>query len=112
MNGAGMLPVLLVATLAAPLVLLLACLWRRLRDAHAGAAGAGAAARPRRGAAGAGGTPLAFDQPQLRISLMLDVPGAMLLGVAALLWSAAGVYACADLRGKAERRRASPCAGC
>ena len=40
-----------------------------------------------------GGTPLAFDQPQLRISLALDVPGAMLLGVAALLWIAAGVYA-------------------
>ncbi|HSS84439.1 MAG TPA: proton-conducting transporter membrane subunit, partial [Reyranella sp.] len=43
------------------------------------------------------------------ISLALDVPGAILLGVAALLWSAAGVYAFTDLRGKANSARFAVC---
>ena len=110
MNSAGMLgPVLLVATLATPLVLLLACLWRRLRDTMP--ALLVLAPLPALAAAllALGGTPLAFDQPQLRISLALDVPGAMLLGVAALLWCAAGVYAFSDLRGKAISARFTVC---
>jgi formate hydrogenlyase subunit 3/multisubunit Na+/H+ antiporter MnhD subunit len=37
------------------------------------------------------------------------VPGAILLGVAALLWSAAGVYAFTDLRGKANSARLAVC---
>jgi formate hydrogenlyase subunit 3/multisubunit Na+/H+ antiporter MnhD subunit len=110
MNGAGTLgPVLLVATLATPLVLLLACLSRRLRDNMP----ALLVLAPLPGLAAAllaiGGTPLAFDQPQLKISLALDVPGAILLGVAALLWSAAGVYAFTDLRGKANSARFAVC---
>jgi formate hydrogenlyase subunit 3/multisubunit Na+/H+ antiporter MnhD subunit len=56
-----------------------------------------------------GGTPLAFDQPQLKISLALDVPGAILLGVAALLWSVAGVYAFASLRGQTNNARFAVC---
>ena len=47
-----------------------------------------------------GGAPLAFDQPALRVCLVLDTPGAMLLAVVALLWIAAGAYAFADVRGK------------
>ena len=110
MNGAGTLgPVLLVATLATPLVLLLACLSRHLRDSTP----ALLVLAPLPGLAAAllaiGGTPLAFDQPQLKISLALDVPGAILLGVAALLWSAAGVYAFTDLRGKANSARFAAC---
>jgi formate hydrogenlyase subunit 3/multisubunit Na+/H+ antiporter MnhD subunit len=46
-----------------------------------------------------GGT-LALPQALLRATLVLDIPGAILLGVAALLWIAAGAYASADLRGK------------
>jgi formate hydrogenlyase subunit 3/multisubunit Na+/H+ antiporter MnhD subunit len=110
MNGAGTLgPVLLVATLALPLVLLLACLSRRLRDNMP----ALLVLAPLPGLAAAilaiGGTPLAFDQPQLKISLALDVPGAILLGVAALLWSAAAGYAFTDLRGKANSARFAAC---
>lgn len=110
MNGADMLgPGLLIATLATPLVLLLACLWRRLRDSMP----ALLVLAPLPGLAAAilaiSGTPLAFDQPQLEISLALDVPGAILLGVAALLWSAAGVYAFTDLRGKANSARFAVC---
>ena len=110
MNGADMLgPGLLVATLATPLVLVLACLWRRLRDSMQ----ALLVLAPLPGLAAAilaiGGTSLAFDQPQLGISLALDVPGAILLGVAALLWSGAGVYAFTDLRGKANSARFAVC---
>lgn len=39
------------------------------------------------------GAPIAFDLPALRISLELDVPGAMLMGAAALLWIAAAIFA-------------------
>ncbi len=110
MNGADMLGTgLLVATLATPLVLLLACLSRRLRESMS----ALLVLAPLPGLAAAvlaiDGTPLAFDQPQLGISLALDGPGAMLLGVAALLWSAAGVYASADLRGTANSARFAVC---
>jgi formate hydrogenlyase subunit 3/multisubunit Na+/H+ antiporter MnhD subunit len=110
MNGADMLGLgLLVATLATPLVLVLACLWRRLRDSMP----ALLVLAPLPGLAAAilaiDGTPLAFDQPQLGISLALDVPGAILLGVAALLWSAAGVYAFTDLRDKANSARFAVC---
>ncbi len=44
-----------------------------------------------------GSPPLVFDQTQLRFTLALDPPGAILLGVAAFLWLAAGVYAWAYL---------------
>ena len=37
--------------------------------------------------------------PPFRLTLMLDLPGAMLLGVAALLWIVAGAYAATYLRG-------------
>jgi formate hydrogenlyase subunit 3/multisubunit Na+/H+ antiporter MnhD subunit len=110
MNGADMLGTgLLVATLATPLVLLLACVSRRLRESMP----ALLVLAPLPGLAAAvlamAGTSLAFDQPQLGISLALDGPGAILLGVAALLWSAAGVYAFTDLRGKANSARFAVC---
>ena len=111
MNGAGTLgSVLLVATLATPLVLLLACLSR--------AACATACRRcwcwrrcpvSRRRFWRSAGRRWHSTNLQLTISLALDVPGAMLLGVAALLWSAAGVYAFTDLRGRANGARFAVC---
>ena len=47
-----------------------------------------------------GGAPLAFEQPALHMSFLLDAPGAMLLAVVALLWIATSAYAFADVRGK------------
>ncbi|PWS35391.1 NADH/ubiquinone/plastoquinone (complex I) [Falsiroseomonas bella] len=41
--------------------------------------------------------PLVADAGGLRLTLLLDLPGALLLGGAALLWSAAGLYARAYL---------------
>ena len=51
-----------------------------------------------------GGT-LALPPVLLRIGLALDVPGALLLGVAAMLWIAAGFYATAWLRGRPDADR-------
>jgi len=42
--------------------------------------------------------PLVIDLPQARLTLALDMPGAILLGVCALLWAAAGWYATSYLR--------------
>ena len=51
-----------------------------------------------------GGT-LALPQALLRLRFALDVPGALLLGVAALLWIAGGAYASAWLRGRPDSGR-------
>jgi formate hydrogenlyase subunit 3/multisubunit Na+/H+ antiporter MnhD subunit len=90
---------LLIGAFAAPLLLLLvACCWRASRPALS----AWLAVAPLPALAAAlpplFGTPLSLELPSLRISLALDLPGAMLLGVSALLWAAAGVYAAAFLR--------------
>ena len=44
------------------------------------------------------GSTLVQPQTVLGLTLSIDTPGAMLLGTAALLWIAAGAYACAWLR--------------
>jgi formate hydrogenlyase subunit 3/multisubunit Na+/H+ antiporter MnhD subunit len=88
MMGAG---VLLVATLALPVAMLLACLSRRARDRMP----ALLALAPVPGLAAAllasGAPPL--SEARFRFTLALDPPGAILLGAAALLWLAAGLYA-------------------
>ena len=47
-----------------------------------------------------GEAPLAMPEAFYRATLALDVPGAMLLGAAAILWMAAAVYASTYLRGE------------
>jgi formate hydrogenlyase subunit 3/multisubunit Na+/H+ antiporter MnhD subunit len=98
MNTIG--PGLLVAALATPLVILAACPSQKLRR-HALAL-QWLALLPALASAllAIGGAPLAFEQPALPMSLLLDTPGAMLLAAVALLWIAAGAYAFADVRGK------------
>jgi len=44
------------------------------------------------------GTTLVLPEPPFRMTLVLDVRGAMLLGVGALLWIVAGAYASSHLR--------------
>ena len=51
------------------------------------------------------GTTLVLPEPPFRMTLALDVPGAMLLGVAALLWIVAGGYASTYLRGNPDAGR-------
>jgi formate hydrogenlyase subunit 3/multisubunit Na+/H+ antiporter MnhD subunit len=95
--------IVLFATLALPVALLLACLspslQARVPDLLA------LAPLPALAAAllAAGGPPLVLDHTR-QVALALDPPAAMLLGVAALLWSAAGLYA-RTYMGQAKRGR-------
>ena len=102
-------PGLLAAALAVPLVMLAACLSQGLRR-HMLAL-QWLAPLPALAAAllSIGGAPLAFEQPALRVSLLLDTPGAMLLAVAALLWIATSVTAFAETRGKPNAERFAVC---
>jgi formate hydrogenlyase subunit 3/multisubunit Na+/H+ antiporter MnhD subunit len=52
-----------------------------------------------------GSAPLVWFPPPLRMTLTLDVPAAMLLGVAALLWIVAGAYAASYLHGEPNAGR-------
>ena len=90
MSGAGLL---LVATVAVPVGMLFACLSRRVREAMS--TFLGLAPLPGLAAAllAADGPPLVLDEAGRQFTLALDPPGAILLGVAALLWSIAGIYA-------------------
>jgi formate hydrogenlyase subunit 3/multisubunit Na+/H+ antiporter MnhD subunit len=97
-------PWLLVATLAAPLALLAACQSRHLRR-HALAI-QWLAPLPAIAAAflAIWGAPVRLEAPALRLSLSLDLPGAMLLAVAALLWMVAGFKGFADVREEPQGR--------
>ncbi len=93
---------LLVATVALPAAMLLACLSPRLRERMALLLGLA----PLPGLAAALLAPdseLVLDQTR-QIGLALDPPAALLLGVAALLWSAAGIYAGSYMRGAGRGR--------
>jgi formate hydrogenlyase subunit 3/multisubunit Na+/H+ antiporter MnhD subunit len=100
---------LLVATLLVPVAMLVACLWRPVRDRMLG----WLALAPVPGLATAifaGGDPaLMLDESRLQVTLALDLPGRILLGAAALLWMVAGVYAAAYLKGKPNGARFSIC---
>jgi len=107
----------LVATWAWPLALLLACAWPggrqlmprllALAPLPALAAALFAADAPR----------LSLGGPAVELLFELDAPGALLLGVAALLWTAAGAYAGTYLQDAAHGQRFAACwllaaAGC
>jgi formate hydrogenlyase subunit 3/multisubunit Na+/H+ antiporter MnhD subunit len=113
----GAAPAWLIATWAWPLALLLACVAPVARRAMprllalaplpALAAALLAAGTPRTGIGG----------PPLELLFELDAPGALLLGVASLLWIAAGAYAGPYLRDGAHAGRFAACwllaaAGC
>ena len=102
MTNAG---VLLAVTLAVPLAMLSACVSRQMRDRMP--ALLWLAPLPAIAAAlfAADGSTLVLPQTLLSLTLAIDIPGAMLLGTAALLWIAAGAYACAWLRGKPDGGR-------
>ena len=95
--GAG---TLLVATLAVPVGMLLACLSRRVRERMPALLGLAPVPGLAAALLAVDGPPLVLDEARLQFTLALDRPGAMLLGVAALLWIAAGIYARTWLRGR------------
>jgi multicomponent Na+:H+ antiporter subunit A len=92
---------LLGAALALPLAMLLACLSSRLRTRMPALLAIAPVPALAAALLGSGGT-LALPQMLLRLRFALDVPGALLLGVAALLWIAAGIYAAAWLRDRPD----------
>jgi formate hydrogenlyase subunit 3/multisubunit Na+/H+ antiporter MnhD subunit len=95
--------ILLIATLALPVAMLLACLSPSLRASVTDLLAL--APLPALAAAllAAGEPPLVLDQAR-QVALALDPPGAMLLGVAALLWCAAGLYARTYMTGAGRGR--------
>jgi multicomponent Na+:H+ antiporter subunit A len=100
-NGQG---VLLALAFATPLAMLAACLWpgpRARMPALLALAPLPALAAALLG----GGGMFALPRSLLRLTFALDAPGAVLLGAAALLWSAAGWYAAPRLRGDAQATR-------
>jgi len=113
----GAAPGWLIATWAWPLALLLACASPAARRAMPRLLAL--APLPALAAAmlGAGVPPVSIGGPPLELLFALDAPGALLLGVAALLWIAAGAYAGPYLRDGAHAGRFAACwllaaAGC
>jgi formate hydrogenlyase subunit 3/multisubunit Na+/H+ antiporter MnhD subunit len=97
-----MAEILLFATVAVPALMLLACLSKRLRACMPDLLGL--APLPALAAAlVAYDGRLVLDEAR-QITLALDPPAALLLGVAALLWSAAGIYARTYMRGPGRGR--------
>jgi multicomponent Na+:H+ antiporter subunit A len=96
---------LLLATLAVPVAMLVACMFRRVSYWIPKLL----AVAPLPGLAAAllapTGTMLVLPEPPFRMILVIDPPGAMLLGTAALLWIIAGAYASAHLRDDPNARR-------
>jgi formate hydrogenlyase subunit 3/multisubunit Na+/H+ antiporter MnhD subunit len=96
---------LLAATLGLPVLMLAACISARVRERMMGWLWLAPAPALVATFVSAGGPPLVFPLPLLEVMLRLDLPGALLLGVAALLWIGAGLYARTYLRGTAHGGR-------
>jgi formate hydrogenlyase subunit 3/multisubunit Na+/H+ antiporter MnhD subunit len=94
-------PQLLAIALAAPLVALLACVSARLQALRPALLVIAPAPALVAAVLSADSGPLVIDQLLFPAVFVLDAPGALLLGVSALLWIAAGVYAVAVLRDEA-----------
>ena len=90
---------LLFAALATPLAMLLACVSRGVRDRMTFMLALAPTPALAASLLAPAGATLLLPEPPFRMTLSLDVPGAILLGVAALLWIIAGAYASTHLRG-------------
>ncbi|CAG0988052.1 Na(+)/H(+) antiporter subunit D [Myxococcaceae bacterium] len=96
---------LLVAALLLPLALLAACLSPRLRQRVPPLLPVAPIPALLAALFAVGAPPLVLPASLLGITLWLDLPGALLLGTAALLWSAGGVHAAAFVRGRPDSTR-------
>jgi formate hydrogenlyase subunit 3/multisubunit Na+/H+ antiporter MnhD subunit len=99
---------LLAAALVVPLGMLLACLWPRALNRMPSLL-AFAPIPALAAALLADDSPLMLGSTRLRLTFALDLPGAVLLGVAALLWIASGAYASQYLQGLPNRGRFVVC---
>jgi formate hydrogenlyase subunit 3/multisubunit Na+/H+ antiporter MnhD subunit len=98
-------PGLLVATLAAPLVVLAAFLAPGLRDVARALTPLAAAPALAAAVLAIGGAPFGAELPALRVSLWLDQPGGLLLIAAALVWLIVSLFAMSKGQGKPNADR-------
>ena len=110
-------PVLLAATVGLPLAMLFACVSRRLRDSMLSFVWVAPVPALAAALLAADGPPLVAGEGRVRFVFALDFPGSILLGVAALLWIVAGLYAASYMRAAPNRGRFAACwlmaaAGC
>lgn len=110
-------PWLLGATLGLPLAMLFACTSRGARDRMLPLVGLAPVPALAAALLVADGPPLVLGDGRVRLTLALDFPGSILLGVAAALWIAAGLYAASYMRDTPNRGRFVVCwlmaaAGC
>lgn len=90
---------LLGASLAAPLAMLLACVSQRARERMPSLLTLASVPALAAALLAPAGATFVLPEPPFRMTLELDTPGAMLLGVTAVLWIVAGAYASTYLRG-------------
>jgi multicomponent Na+:H+ antiporter subunit A len=99
---------LLIAALALPFTMLFACLSAPVRDRMPSLLAF--APLPALAAAFlAVDNPLSLSAGRMTLSFALDLPGAIILGTAAALWSAAGAYASAYMPAQSNRGRFTVC---
>ncbi|WP_442755379.1 complex I subunit 5 family protein [Methylocystis sp. JAN1] len=91
-------PQTMAVALAAPLVFLLACASPRLEALRPAMLALAPAPALAAAALAADSGPLVLDQMLFPAVFVFDPAGALLLGVSALLWIAAGIYAAASMR--------------
>jgi multicomponent Na+:H+ antiporter subunit A len=100
---------LLATALVVPLGMLLACLWPRALNRMPSFLALAATPALAAVLLVADDSPLLLGSTRLHLTFALDLPGAMLLGVAALLWIASGAYASQYLEGRPNRGRFVVC---
>jgi formate hydrogenlyase subunit 3/multisubunit Na+/H+ antiporter MnhD subunit len=93
-------PALLIATLAAPLVVLALFLAPGLRGLAPAITPLAATPALAAAALAIGGAPFGAELPALRVTLSLDQPGGLLLLAAALVWLIVSLFALSEGRGK------------
>lgn len=108
---------LLAATIGLPLVLLMACTVRPVRERMLNFLPYVPLPALATALLGAHGEALVLGNARLPLAFALDQPGAIVLGVAALLWIAGGAYAATSMRGRPDAGRFAVCwlmtlAGC
>ncbi len=100
---------LLAIALAAPLGMLLACFWPRALDRMPSLLALAPIPALAAVLLAADDSTLIVGSARLHLTFALDLPGALLLGVAALLWIASGAYASQYLQGRPNRGRFAVC---
>jgi formate hydrogenlyase subunit 3/multisubunit Na+/H+ antiporter MnhD subunit len=98
-------PGLLVAALAAPIVVLAIFLMPRLRSLARAIMPLAAAPALAAAALAIGGAPFGAELPALRVSLLLDRPGGLLLLAAALIWLIVSLFALREAQGRPNAGR-------